>query len=265
VRESCLEGHIRRSLRLHGAVLQSPDPMQPISSTRIVITNDDGVDAPGIEALVRAARGLGDLVVVAPDLPRSGVGHSVITHVPIPVARLGERRFSVGGMPADCTRIALASIAPGAAWVLSGINRGANLGADVYISGTVAAAREAAFLGVRAMALSQYDGPSRSIDWGWTEAQCARVIRLLVDRPLRPRSFWNVNLPEPRPGSPDPPVVFAALDLSPLDVRFRLEGDFNGTPTLAHWAGNYHARRREPGLDIDACFGGAISVTEVSL
>ncbi len=232
---------------------------------RIILTNDDGIEAPGMGALFRASEGLGDRVVVAPCGACSGLGHAVTTHERIVVERLRESWYSVAGTPADCARLALGNLAPDAGWVLSGINRGGNLGADLYISGTVAAAREAALLGSRAIAISQYVRPDLELDWEWTCRISAEVLRNLLARPLSPRSFWNVNLPHLAPGSPDPEVVLCKIDPGPLDVRFRLEGEFNGQPTFAHFTGNYHRRRQDPGRDVEVCFSGKIAVTEVPL
>ena len=133
-------------------------PGQEVSKNvlKIVIANDDGIDAPGLAALVRCARRLGDVVIVAPQHPQSGIAHRVTTREPILINELEANRHSIDGTPADCARIALKVIAPDAGWLISGINPGANLGSDVYNSGTVAAAREAAILGYRAIAVSQY-------------------------------------------------------------------------------------------------------------
>jgi 5'-nucleotidase len=233
--------------------------------SRIIIINDDGIDAPGIRALHAATRGLGERMVVAPDGPRSGSGHTVTTDAPIPVTTRRDSWYAVGGTPVDCARLALLHIEPQASWVLAGINRGGNLGADIYISGTVAAAREAAFLGYRAIAVSQYVRPDLAIDWEWSQRVCAEVLPAIMDRPQRPGFFWNVNLPHLSPGSPDPQVVFCKVDLRPLDVRFRLEGVLGAPASQAHFNGNYHGRPRDPGRDVAVCFGGQIAVTEVPL
>lgn len=233
--------------------------------SRIVIINDDGIAAPGILALHRAAAGLGRRTVVAPDRPRSGSGHSVTTDEPIAIERVRRGWYAVGGTPVDCARLALTRLAPHADWVISGINFGGNLGADTYISGTVAAAREAAFLGRRAIALSQYVRKDLPFDWSFALRQCARLLpRLMARRPLR-QTFLNVNLPHLPPGSPDPPVVFCRLDLCPLDVRFRVMPSANGAPASARFIGDYHGRKRNRGRDVEVCFGGAIAVTEVPL
>src|SRR5262245_38460098 len=109
---------------------------------KLLLTNDDGIDAPGIQALVQAAQALGEPVVVAPMQAHSGCSHRVTTEEPIRVQQRSPSSYAVEGTPADCVRLALHSIAPETTWVLSGINAGGNLGADVHISGTVAAVRE---------------------------------------------------------------------------------------------------------------------------
>jgi hypothetical protein len=103
---------------------------------QLVVTNDDGFDSPGIAALVDAARDFGEPIVIAPATAQSGVGHQLTVDVPIRVERAGKQRYRVDGTPADCARLALTELAPGADWLLAGINHGANLGADVYTSGT---------------------------------------------------------------------------------------------------------------------------------
>src|SRR3954447_25415318 len=99
---------------------------------RLILTNDDGIDAPGLAALARAADGLGDLRVVAPDGPQSGCGHAVTTHRPFGILRRPDGAVAVSGTPADCVRLALHHLVEGVDWVLSGINSGGNLGADVF-------------------------------------------------------------------------------------------------------------------------------------
>ena len=114
---------------------------------KIVLTNDDGIDAPGLDTLNRCVDQRVDIIIVAPQNAQSGIAHRVTTREPLRVNQLEPNRHSVEGTPADCARIALKVIAPDADWLISGINAGANLGSDVYNSGTVAAAREAAILG----------------------------------------------------------------------------------------------------------------------
>src|SRR5437762_3138960 len=122
----------------------------------LLLTNDDGINAPGLEALLTAARTLGDPVVVAPAKPQSGVSHAVTWHEGVRIEPRGDKRFAIHGTPADCIRLGLLRLVPDAKWVLSGINHGANLGADVHYSGTVAAVREAVLHGWPGIAISYY-------------------------------------------------------------------------------------------------------------
>jgi 5'-nucleotidase len=222
---------------------------------RLLLTNDDGIDAPGLAALERIAARLGEAAVVAPLEGSSGCGHQVTTHRPLRVDRRGERRWAVAGWPADCTRVALRGLALGADWVLSGINAGGNLGADVHISGTVAAAREAALLGVPAVALSHYKRRHLEYDWEAAASWVLPLLRELLARPLDPGAYWNVNLPHLEPGSPPPEVAYCFHDPCPLPVRFREEGGH------FHYDGDYHGRPRREGSDVDACLGGRIAVS----
>src|SRR5258708_5269061 len=142
----------------------------------LLLTNDDGLGAPGLEALYEAAEGLGHRFMVAPSGPLSGCGHRVTTERPILVRRHAEDRLAVEGTPADCVRLALHHLAPATAWVLAGINRGGNLGTDVHHSGTVAAIREAVIHGRPGIALSQYVARGRPIDWLRTAQWARRVL-----------------------------------------------------------------------------------------
>ena len=144
-------------------------------------------------------------------------------------------------------------------WVLSGINAGGNLGADVFLSGTVAAAREAALHGVPAIALSHYIARGRPVDWEVASTRAARVLKVLMARPWTPGTFWNVNLPHPEPGSAEPALVFCPVDISPLPLSYRVEGD------SAQYHADYHARERREGSDVALCFAGAITASLVPL
>jgi len=224
----------------------------------IVLTNDDGIAAPGLEALERAAAGLGArLVVVAPEECHSGGGHRVTTHRPVAVRETAPGRFAVAGTPADCTRLALSRIAPEAAVVLAGINAGGNLGVDVWLSGTVAAAREAALHGRRAVAASQYRGRDAAIDWGRAAEWLAPILGATLAADVVPGEFWNVNLPAVPPPDRAPMVVECPLDPSPFELRFL------DTPEGWHWSADYHHRPRRPHHDIDVCFGGDIALSRL--
>jgi 5'-nucleotidase len=229
------------------------------SSQVLILTNDDGIDAPGMRALFEAAEGLGERRVIAPAGPCSGFGHAVTTRESFRVITRADGWVSVEGTPADCVRVGLHHLAPGARWVLAGINAGGNLGADVYHSGTVAAAREAALHGRAAIAISHYIARGRSIDWTEAARWTAWVLRDLLSRPCEAGTLWNVNLPHPAPGLPQPEMVECPLDPSPLPLRFLTDGD------RVTYAGDYQSRARVPGADIAVCFGGQISLTKVRL
>jgi 5'-nucleotidase len=225
----------------------------------LLLTNDDGVDAPGLGALREAAEGLGLIRVVAPCGPLSGCGHRVTTHEPIVASRRGEGDYAVDGTPGDCVRLALHHLVPDVSWVLSGINAGGNLGVDVYHSGTVAAVREAVIHGRPGIALSQYIARGRPIDWPAAARRARVVLRRLLELPWEPGTFWNVNLPHLEPGAAEPEIVFCPLDPSPLPLNYRVEGD------QAHYCGVYQERARRPRRDVDVCFRGQIAVTLIRM
>lgn len=168
---------------------------------RILLTNDDGIHAPGMEVLERIARRFSDdITIVAPIEEQSGKGRSLtITH-PIRLRQFGEKRYAVTGTPTDAVMIALAQIMRDAKpdLILSGVNRGANLAEDVSYSGTVAAAMEGALAGIRSVALSQrYEksGMGEAVTFEAAEAWGERVIRPLLDMEWAPRTLMNVNFP----------------------------------------------------------------------
>jgi 5'-nucleotidase len=219
------------------------------------LTNDDGWDAPGLEALRRAAAGLGPCHVVAPISAQSGCGHSVTTHGPIMVTRPADGCVAVSGTPADCVRLALHHLVPRPSWVVAGINAGGNLGVDVYHSGTVAAVREAVIHGLPGIAISHYLARGRAVDWARATEWAKLVLSDLVRQRWQPGTFWNVNLPHLTPEEPEPDIVFCPLDPAPLPLDYQVDGD------QAVYAGAYQSRMRQSGSDIDVCFGGNIAAT----
>ena len=225
-----------------------------------LITNDDGIDSPGIEALVAAARTLGEPVVVAPAEPRSRVSHAVTWHDGVRIEPRGERRFAIHGTPADCTRLGLLHLVPEAKWILSGINQGANLGADIYYSGTVAAVREALLHGWPGIAISHYRKNQVEFDWARATRWAAPILAGLLAKPPERGVFYNINLPILPPGAPDPEIVWCPLDPKPLPLNYRHEEESG-----LYYAGDYHLRDRTPGADVDICFGGKIAITAVRL
>ena len=227
---------------------------------KIVLTNDDGIDAPGLETLARSVRDAGELIMVAPAEAQSGVGHRVTVRTPIRVQELDARVYRVEGTPADCSRIALKQLAADADLLIAGINPGANLGSDVYNSGTVAAAREAAILGFPAIAISQYISRDQQIDWDVTGQHAQQVLKMLMQQQLPESHFWNVNLPHPLMKGPDSEFEFCSLDTHP----HRYEYVQNGNEYT--YKGSIHERPRKPGSDVAVCFDeGKISITQIGV
>ena len=225
----------------------------------IIITNDDGIDAPGIRALQKSINGNYKSIIVAPQEHLSGCGHQVTTHRAIQLEKRSTDEYAIDGTPADCTRMAITQIANEVDWVLSGINAGGNLGTDVYISGTVAAVREAAIHGIKGIAVSHWIKRPLVIDWEMATKWTMGVLEDLLNRPLAPGSFWNVNLPHLEPDASEPEIVFCQPSIDPLPVDFRVEGD------LYYYRGEYAKRDRTPNTDVDVCFSGNIAVTEIKL
>ena len=225
-----------------------------MTQSRILVTNDDGWDAPGLAALKTLARRLGQVQVIAPREPHSYAGHRVTTDCPLVLAETGPDEFTLTGTPADCVRLGLSTLFPDIDWVLSGINRGGNLGADLFTSGTVAAVREAALLGRPGIAISQYVRKGVPLDWERSIELALPVIEELMAEVCPPKGFWNLNLPHLNEGQ-SAAVIRCDPDNEPLDIRFRREGD------RFHYAGSYPGRRRTAGRDVDHCFGGSITVS----
>lgn len=222
-----------------------------------ILTNDDGIDAPGLEALAAAVTE--PVLIVAPQTHQSGCGHQVTTTRPIAVEQRTPHSFAVDGTPADCVRLALSQLCPAVSLVLSGINAGANLGVDSYISGTVAAVREAAFHRIPGIAFSQYRQGNRPIDWQRSQDWTTAVLQKLLSLPLAPDRFWNVNLPHLLPDDPDPEIVFCSPCTCPLPIAYRRDG------AAYHYVGRYADRQRVAGTDVEVCFAGAIAVTQICL
>ncbi|MEL7219073.1 MAG: 5'/3'-nucleotidase SurE [Pseudomonadota bacterium] len=171
---------------------------------RILLTNDDGIHAPGLEVLEKiAAQFSDDIWVCAPSEEQSGAGHSLTLNRPVRLQKFAERRFAVTGTPTDAVTMGIRKVLDSQPdLILSGVNRGANLGDDVTYSGTASAAMEGALAGIRSIALSQVISPeTRGTDAEFASALewAPKVIKPLLDAPFGNRTFLNVNFPPKAP------------------------------------------------------------------
>jgi 5'-nucleotidase len=168
---------------------------------RILLTNDDGVNATGLRVLEKIAAAFSDDIwIVAPSEEQSGAGHSLTLTVPVRLRKLGERRFCVTGTPTDSVMMGLAHVLGEQKpdLILSGVNRGANLGEDVTYSGTVSAAMEGALAGIPSIALSQSyarEGMGDTVPFAAAEAWAERVLAPLIAAPFAPKTLVNINFP----------------------------------------------------------------------
>ncbi|UWQ20914.1 5'/3'-nucleotidase SurE [Jannaschia sp. W003] len=239
---------------------------------RILITNDDGIGAPGLAVLDRIARTVagegGEVWTVAPAFEQSGVGHCINYVKPSMLSVIGERRVAVEGSPADCVLAGLGAIVEGPVdLVLSGVNRGNNAGENTLYSGTIGGAMEAALQGVPAIALSQFYGPgNRDLDDPFESAAAhgAALVRRLVDHAPWGgegyKLFYNVNFP--------PVDAASTRGAQAASQGYRGDGRMGVHPQTAPsgrrylWiAGSAQAERTGAGTDVEANVDGWISVT----
>lgn len=178
-----------------------PEALTQPQRPRILLTNDDGVRAEGIAAMYRRLVDFGEVRVVAPETVQSATGHGVTLHYPLltqkaKIADTDATGIAVDGRPADCVKLALTHLTPDIDLVISGINQGANVGVDVFYSGTVAAAVEAAFLGRPAIAVSHHLSEKVTTSFDWAAVLAMRVIRPLwsAGQP-KPGQVININIP----------------------------------------------------------------------
>ncbi len=161
---------------------------------RILVTNDDGIHSPGLAALAQALSNVGEVWIVAPDRERTAVAHAVTLHKPLRLHRVAARTYTVNGTPVDCVNLALVKVLPKPpAIVVSGINKGVNLGDDVMYSGTVSAAMEGTILGVPSVAVSQ-EGLDR-FRFAVGARYAERVVRLVLMHGLPEETLLNMNIP----------------------------------------------------------------------
>jgi 5'-nucleotidase len=236
---------------------------------RILLTNDDGINAPGLYVLEKIAAQLSDDIwICAPSEEQSGAGHSLSLNRPVRLREHAPRRFSVTGTPTDAVTLALRKVLPGKPdLILSGVNRGANLGDDVTYSGTVAAAIEGALAGIRSIALSQVYSKETLADnapFDAAEAWGAKVLRPLLGAPFPERTLININFP-PRTGEAVQGIRVVRQGFHDYGRGTVVEGkDPRGYPY--YWFG-LHGIEHTPGhnSDLEAIADGFIAVSPLQL
>jgi 5'-nucleotidase len=242
---------------------------------KILLTNDDGIEAEGLQCLYEVLRKKAECFVVAPDQGRSCCSHGVTTHTSLEVAAKKRNQWTVSGTPADCVRVGLLWLELKPDLVVSGVNHGGNLGVDILYSGTAAGAREASLLGVPAVAISQYMRRDIERDWDQSAKRADLVLENILKRETPGAGYWNVNLPAlPKQlAAMDFPISVCDPELQAMAFSFEEASDFagkglesleNADPRLVRtvsYQGNYQARPRAIGSDVDLCFGGHATVS----
>ena len=205
---------------------------------RILVSNDDGIDAPGIRVLAEALAALGEVWVVAPTTEQSAKSHALTMYHPLRITARGERRFAVDGTPADAVYLAIHQICPEPiGLIVSGINRGPNVADDTWYSGTVAAAREGAMGGYPALAVSlgtSSQTPDDKRNWQTAASMAVSVARTILADPAPARTVFNLNVPD------RPTADLGALKVCPLGSRHFMPSVIESTDPRGrpiHWVG----------------------------
>lgn len=236
-------------------------PDRPI---RILLTNDDGIAAPGLSALYREMKALGEITVVAPDSERSAVGHAITLSDPLRVAEYSRNGrffgYAVSGTPADCVKLAYWSLLESPPdLVVSGINRGANTGINVIYSGTVSAATEATMLGIPAFAVSlaTFEQP----DFSYAAKFARKLARIVLRHDLPQGTFLNVNVP-PVPEDKIRGVAITRQGLAVYDEKF--EKRLDPQKRVYYWlTGVKREIEDDPGVDDRAVLENMVSITPI--
>jgi len=231
---------------------------------RILVTNDDGIFSPGIKALARAMEAFGEVVVVAPDIERSAVGHGLTLRRPLRFKHTASAgldpipAYRVDGTPADCVVLGVHLKGP-FDLVVSGINLGVNLGLDITSSGTVAGAMEGVSLGLPAVAVSLDTVRMEELDFRHAARAARRVVRWVIANGLPPKVLLNVNVPAQRPRG----VRVVGLVERYFEDQVIERTDPAGVPY--YWIAGEPTRRSEPGTDLWAIEEGYVAVTPINL
>jgi 5'-nucleotidase len=234
---------------------------------RILVTNDDGIHGPGLDALEEIARAISDDVwIVAPDEERSGAGHSLTLANPLRYRKISDKQFEVTGTPTDCVVMAVRKILPGMPdLVLSGVNRGQNIADDVTYSGTIAAAMEGTALGLKSIALSQVTGQfENGISFDVARKHGVDIVRRLMKADFGPGVLMNVNFPDCRADE------LAGIEITRQGKRdqnnLHVDERTDSRGNAYFWLGFSRDRGTPPaGTDLWAVFNKRISVTPLHM
>jgi len=232
----------------------------------IIITNDDGIHAPGLAALKRALSPLGEVVAIAPDRPRSATGHAITLHKPLRITPVeipeGGTGYMTNGTPSDCVVLGMIDLLKERpALVVAGINLGPNLGEDLTYSGTVSAAMEASLMGVPAFAISV--AAYEAQDYGPAGKYAQSLAKRVIERGLPPGTLLNVNVPD-LPEDKIGRVVVTRQGRRRYQGRLERRIDPRGRPY--YWLGGDILEDVDPdGTDVEAVAAGNISVTPIHL
>ena len=242
------------------------DRLPDLARARVLICNDDGINAPGLKLLEKVIRPLvREVWVVAPETEHSGAGHSLTLRRPLRLREVSGRRFAVDGTPTDCVLLGIKKVLENRPpdLVLSGINRGGNLGEDVTYSGTIAAAMEATLLGLPAIALSQVSDDRRAVKWATAEHWAGQVLDMLGAHSWPRNVFINVNFPDV------PARSVKGIEVTRQGQR-KISGDLTeGVDPRGEtyfWIGTQRTEDpRRRGTDLNAVKRGVISITPLTL
>ncbi|MEO0963619.1 MAG: 5'/3'-nucleotidase SurE [Planctomycetota bacterium] len=242
---------------------------------RILLTNDDGIDAPGIGALYAALEGLGEVTVVAPAEVQSAMSHAVTFHRPVEVRRrrvalnglsgggvASFEGFAVDGKPADCVKLAIEHLLGGERpdVVISGMNAGANVGLNVLYSGTVAAAVEAAFIGLPAIAVSLHLGDKDGIRWRSAAEHARAAIDRVLAGPMHGHTAMNINVPILDERDVPEGIVVVPVDTGPTVTTYAVSEHDDGCVRY-RVSNSLTFERMLPDTDVHALFGGYTTIT----
>ncbi len=237
-----------------------------LKKARVLVANDDGIYAPGLKLLVDVLASVArEVWVAAPETQQSATSHSLTLRRPLRIRELSERRFAIDGTPTDCVLMGINEIMKDTPpdLVISGVNRGGNLGEDVTYSGTVAAAMEGTLLGVPSIAVSQVYSDSHPVKWATAEKWLGKVLKMLTAEPWPAGVLLNVNLPDVTAGRVTG-IEVTRQGRRKIGSELAFGTDPRGEPY--YWIG---AQRREGryrrGSDLEAVGRGAVSVTPLTM